>query len=186
MVATSLYRSLSMVRIDLSKDNWEAEFWDLEGLVIWCSICRESCWGGDGFWVKDWRGINDWVDGEEILVGDEDCWMCVSKFKCWCFFGNEDRWGCVCKTLCEGKDDVGRICCGGNASWKDGDYICCCCWGSWGSFVELYFLSFEALLFGMMKSVGWSFCWLPDYLETIFLQLHSWMRIRVLFWRNYC
>ena len=59
IVATDLYRSLSMARIDLSKDDWEAEFWDLEGLVIGCLICLESCWDGDGYLVTFWGGIND-------------------------------------------------------------------------------------------------------------------------------
>ena len=84
MVATDLYRSLSMSRIVLSKDVWEVDFWDSKGLVIWCSICGDSCWGEvDGFWLKDSGRINDWVDGKRILVGDEGCWMFVCGFKCW-------------------------------------------------------------------------------------------------------
>ena len=79
-------------------------------MVIGCSICGKSCWDGvDGFWLKDWGRINDWVDGEGILAVDRDCWMFVICFKCWWFVGNEERWGCGCKTLCEGKDSVGSI-----------------------------------------------------------------------------
>ena len=62
----------------LSKDDWDAEFYDSEGLVIWCSICRESWLGGvDEVWVKDWGGMNDWVDGEGIFVGDISFWFFV-------------------------------------------------------------------------------------------------------------
>ena len=76
MIATNLYRSLSMSQMVLSKDDREANFWDSEGLVIWCSICEEGCWGEvDWFWWKDYGKINDWVDGERILVGDEGCWI---------------------------------------------------------------------------------------------------------------
>ena len=84
-MSSNVSRSLSIARIDLSKDDWDAEFCDSEGLVIWCSICGESWLGGvDEVRLKDWGGMNDWVDGKWILVGDSGCWMFVcGGFECW-------------------------------------------------------------------------------------------------------
>ena len=78
---TDIYRSLSIALIVLSKDDWE--FCDSEWLVIWFFIGGENCWGVGVFAVKYWGGTKDWVDGEGILIGDDDCWIFVCGFKCW-------------------------------------------------------------------------------------------------------
>ena len=55
----------------LSKDDWE--FYDSELLVIWFYIGGKSFWGGDVFVVRDWGRTKYWVDGKEILIGDDGC-----------------------------------------------------------------------------------------------------------------
>ena len=71
--------------MDLSNDDWDAEFWDSEWLVIGCSICEESWLSGvDEVGLNDWGERNDWVDGEGKLVGDVGCGMFVCEgCECW-------------------------------------------------------------------------------------------------------